>query len=190
MLSDTQTILERLEKLERQNQRLKRSGLAASLLLGVVLLMGQATRKSRTVEAERFNLLDSTGKTRAELLMLTDGPALKLYDSNQVARVVLSIYQDMPNLGLYDRSGIVRLGLTDRPQDGPSLWLGDATGRPRAQLDAIGEHPRLYLQDKKGLAASIGDDTVQNLQTGEMENTSAASVVLFGSGRKVIWRAP
>jgi hypothetical protein len=188
--ADTRAILERLERLEKQNRRLKRSGLAALILVSAVLLMGQATHRSRVVAAERFNLLDSTGKTRAELLMLGDGPALKLYDAQRKVRAALSIYQSTPFLGLYDPSGMARIGLTNTAEEGPSLWLADATGRPRAQLDAIGGHPRLYLQDKKGLAASVGDDTLQNPQTGRTENTSAASVLLFGSGRKIIWRAP
>ncbi len=185
-----QSIVERLENLEAQNHRLKRMGLLALAVVGALALMGQATPQGQTVETREFVLKDSSGTTRAELLMVAGGPALKLYDSKHVARVTLAIYQDMPSLALCDPSGVVRLGLTDRPQDGPSLWLSGADGRPQAQLDAIGEHPRLYLQDKSGLAASIGDDTLQNLRTGGTENTSAASIALFGPGRKVIWRAP
>jgi hypothetical protein len=191
-LAEMQAVLEQLDKLEMQNRRLKwsQASLAALVLIGAVFLMGQSTSRSRTIEAERFNLLDSEGRTRAELLMVADGPALKLYDAQRSLRVALSIYQNTPSFGLYDPTGVARIGLTNRLEDGPSLWLGSASGQPQAQLDAIGERPRLYLEDKSGMAASFGDDTVRDFRTGEAESTSAASIVLFGPGRKAIWRAP
>ena len=44
---DMQNVLERLEKLGKQNRRLKRAGLLALTAVGALLLMGQATPKSR-----------------------------------------------------------------------------------------------------------------------------------------------
>ena len=130
--TEMQAVLGRLEKLERQNRRLRRLGFAPLLLIGGVLLVAQCAPSSRTVQAQRFDLLDSAGRTRAELSMLADGPALKLYDSQQNARAILSVYQNTPNLGLYDPTGVARIGLTNNLQDGPSLWLGDASGQPQA----------------------------------------------------------
>jgi hypothetical protein len=47
------SIEERLERLERQNQNLKRAGTAILVLAASILLMGQAAT-TKTVEANRF----------------------------------------------------------------------------------------------------------------------------------------
>ena len=53
----------------------------ALVLLFSMVWMGQAPRKIRPIEADRFTLKDSTGKKRAELMMEEAGPGLVLYDS-------------------------------------------------------------------------------------------------------------
>ncbi len=47
--SDMQSVLERLERLDRDNRRPKRGGLAALLLIASAVMMGQAVPKSRTL---------------------------------------------------------------------------------------------------------------------------------------------
>jgi hypothetical protein len=73
-------IVSRLERVERENRRLRQAGLVALLVAVAVVLMGQG-RPRRTVEAERFVLKDESGKVRAELFMETPyGPALYYRD--------------------------------------------------------------------------------------------------------------
>ena len=77
---DMQAVLERLEKLERQNRRIKWAG-ATAVLMGVLSLvhcgpLGQMRRD--TIEAHRFVLLDDEGRMRGE--MTAEFPTLSFYD--------------------------------------------------------------------------------------------------------------
>ena len=55
--SELTTVMNRLERLEKQNRRIKQIGALALILLGSVFLMGQAS-PPRTVEANEFVLKD------------------------------------------------------------------------------------------------------------------------------------
>ena len=57
---DWTAVVERLEKLERQNRRMKQVGAVALIIAAAVLLMGQAS-PNRTVEANEFVLQDESG---------------------------------------------------------------------------------------------------------------------------------
>ena len=59
-------VMNRLERLEKQNRRIKQIGALALILIASVLLMGQASSK-RTVEANQFMLKDTSGRLRATL---------------------------------------------------------------------------------------------------------------------------
>lgn len=73
----------RILYLEQQNRRLKKCGLIGLVVIFSTLVMGQALRISRTVEAEKFVLKDKTGKVRAELAMNDYGkPGLYLYSQD------------------------------------------------------------------------------------------------------------
>jgi hypothetical protein len=53
-----------------------------------------------------------------------------------------------------------------------------------------GDEPSLKLTDADGYSTAIGQQDLVTERTGEKKKTSAASVVLFGQDRKVIWRTP
>jgi hypothetical protein len=73
------TLEKRLERVERENRRLKRIGSAVLLLFVAALIMGQARhiRVPKVVEAERFILRDGSGNIRAELETIKGGSWLK-----------------------------------------------------------------------------------------------------------------
>jgi hypothetical protein len=52
------------------------------------------------------------------------------------------------------------------------------------------EGPSVFLQDEAGYETMIGNGSLETIKTGSMEKRSAASVVLFGKDKKVIWSAP
>lgn len=183
--ADWSVIIERLEKLERQNLRMKQVGIVALVLAAAVVLMGQAPA-NRIVEAERFVLKDKGGNVRGSLAIFADGPGLELYDANQKLRVALGVLGDMPNLTLKDGKEVGRVMLGIVPT-GPGLVLADDRGKFRAQLDVGTEGPRLFLEDQKGFGASIGNYYSPTKKSAE---TSAASVVLFDKDGKVLWEAP
>ena len=91
MQSHVPSLSERVDRLERQNRRLR------WLLLGlpvVALLIGaqaqQAVWKGKTVVAEEFILNDPNGKMRATLMLQKDAPHLFLLDSDGRVRVNLA----------------------------------------------------------------------------------------------------
>jgi hypothetical protein len=82
MRSELAAVVARLEKVERQNRRLRGAGIAVLVLAVAGLLMGQAMPKARIVEAEGFVLKDGAGKVRAGLAVVKAGPVLRLSDEN------------------------------------------------------------------------------------------------------------
>ncbi len=120
------SVLERLEKLERQNRGLKRAGLIVMVLAAATLLIGQAALQWK-VEAQSFVLKDENGKVRAELGMAGHGPLLALYDEDGAQRAVF--------------------GIAER---GPGLFFLDSTQRRRAAFGVVGKGPVLILFDEDG----------------------------------------
>jgi len=70
-------LVARVERLERQNKRLRLSGLAVLGVAGAVALMSAATM-CRTVTAEKFLVQDSSSRTRAVLTAYETGGTPKL----------------------------------------------------------------------------------------------------------------
>jgi hypothetical protein len=103
---ETQDLARRLEKLERENRRLKRGGLVVAGLLGLVGLTGMvAPRLCNTVWAERFVLNDNGGKTRLTLDAYRSGdPVVTAQDQSgkTIAKLTLS---GSPTLEFYDAEG-------------------------------------------------------------------------------------
>ena len=144
---DLQAIMERLEKVEKQNRRLKQAGATVLTLCAAFVLMGQTSPKSRTVEAEEFIVRDANGEMQMVLNTVEGRPFISLYDAN-TARVVLCISKG-PALILRDANGTERasLGLVD----GKSvLTLRDANEQARAVLWMEDTGPGLALYDANG----------------------------------------
>jgi hypothetical protein len=127
-----ETLAIRLDRLERENRRLKRTGAVALVGIAALVLMGQTTpgEVANVLEAKQFVLRDSRGDTRAVLALGPDGSV---------------------GLGLSDKAGTARAWLSLGPQGSPSFALFDRAARPRATLrlwpDGV---PRLALNDKDG----------------------------------------
>jgi len=102
--SNWQALTERVEKLERQNRRLKQAGAVALIISAAVLLMGQAS-PNRTVEANEFILKDEGGTVRGRLHMGADGPLLALLDANGQVRAQLRGWNRIPGLSLLHPNG-------------------------------------------------------------------------------------
>lgn len=99
----------RLERLERDNRRLKRSALV--LLAGVVVLtIFQTTRAvPDKITAHEFNLVDATGTTRASLGFTADEPRLWLhgYEGGKISISTLT----SPLISVSSQKGVAELGL-------------------------------------------------------------------------------
>lgn len=127
--------LRRLERLERENRRLK--VVVGSILLGLaaVGLVGQAGAKSggMVVEAEQFLLRDSSGVLRAALKTAVNGPVgLALADTKGQNRMLLDVDKDgLQGVSFYDERQRPRAVLAVLDNGGVGLTLSDQQGQPR-----------------------------------------------------------
>ena len=120
-----ETLVRRLENVERENRRLKRLGALVLALVASVMLMGHVFT-DRVVEAERFVLVDSGGETRAVLAVAKGGSGLYLYDANETIRAgLVGGVADETGLRLYDTQGNGRAMLTLKTDDSPALAFAD-----------------------------------------------------------------
>jgi hypothetical protein len=215
--SDLAAVVTRLEKVERQNRRLKFAGLTVLLLAAGGLLMGQTLPKSRTVEAEEFALRDGDG-TRLARLGLVDGlPVLTLFDRTGTTRIRLQV-------GGLNRTEFTLAGETGQSPGWVTLNV-DAQG---AGVDVVGyskeltaaslkvlrrqERPlpilslrwgeileggmsvrpdSLILRDSEGNArAVLGRTELETRKKGVTTNRPISSLVLLNRAGTVLFKAP
>jgi hypothetical protein len=162
--------------------RLWRRLFALAVLAAVsVGVMGQMTMKNRSVEAQRFVLLDAAGKARGGFIMDAD----------------------RPKLVLFDKSGKARAGLALATDGSPSLALHDGEERPRAgfSLESDRVYLSLYGSGGKGSAGlAVGSDGAVILLLRDREEKERVGVTVTPSGvptmefldkdGRVIWKAP
>jgi len=153
-------VMQRLEKLEKQNRRLRVGGGAFLLVAASLLLMGQAAPQSKTIEAQEFILRDTSNKQRAKLSLVEDTAVLSLYDAKENVRARL-VAGDRPGLLFFDaqRTGPyakvrLALGVGDMGggagDSGPHILLFDANGRGRAELFVTESRSGLSFHDANG----------------------------------------
>ena len=200
----------RVEKLERENRRMKQIGLVAALFASTLILGGEA-KTNKVVEANEFRLLDASRKVRALLSMSpSGGPELTFNDASGDFVLALST-TPAPSLTLRPigtgESVYLHAGTTDSPN--ASLGLGlppkgilivagshnaidmfGSAGTFRVNLDEDLGGPRIAVTDKEGYSLNLGRVDVEFPGTGQNERTPAASLVLFGKDKKVMWSAP
>jgi hypothetical protein len=106
-----ETLARRLDRLEREDRRLKLAGVVALAVIAAVMLMGQAGKPGKIVGAEQFIVHDARGGVRAELGTLPNGTVrLVLYDRGNPGetRVILSAGPETsPGLSFSDKAGKV-----------------------------------------------------------------------------------
>jgi hypothetical protein len=131
-------ILQRLAKVERQNQLLRRVCFVAAILLSALVLMGQA-HQNRALEAERFVLKDAAGLTRGILDAsdATEGNALLTLYGPQGGKAKGTMAEigtgpEGPFVLLIDgQKNVVKLSAGNGDQ---SLSFSDASGTLLAKL--------------------------------------------------------
>jgi hypothetical protein len=166
----------RLERVERQNQRLKRAGLAFLALASAIVLMGQS-QAAKNVEAQSFVLRDSRGNIRAMLALGSgDAPTFMLRDANGQPQILLE-GGDHPVISLSRTGGkeqvtlmaseeVYGLAVYGEPKGAingtrvglgvwkgvPGLTLYDADGNERATIQTEQSGPSVRLTDAAGKA--------------------------------------
>jgi hypothetical protein len=172
-------LLSRLERLEKENRRVKRITATGLLILCCALFMGQS-RPSKTIEAERFIVKDSSGKTRGEFGM----------DPGKAGGATLTVGSLVEGgRGTPGEKYLVTL------HGGDYAWINLRAADSREYIngrlnDETNEGALFSVTDGKDYEADIGNSDLLSPHTGEKHHTSAASVVLIGKDKKVLWSAP
>jgi hypothetical protein len=152
----TVDVLERLERLEKQNRRLKSAAALFMIFTCSLVLMSAAGHKGRTVEARQVVLKDDEGNTRAILGMRSAGPGLTLYDANgDKVQALLAVLQTGPVLGLYDADGTTRVLLGVTPK-GVTLTFNDTEGKLRGGIGFSGDAQNVTFFDRDGNPVYVG----------------------------------
>lgn len=149
-------LLRRLERVERENRRLRRLGIAMLLALGSIALLAAAPPPGRpkVIDAQQIVLRDPTSGTRAVL----DGEGLALYNPNGALRVELREGKTGPRgmevftgdwLKLYDSKGRPGVELTEG--DAPADFLQGFT-----KVQSTGNLVMLHYEGKSVSAANLG----------------------------------
>jgi hypothetical protein len=213
-------LIARLERLEGDNRRMKRLGIAALALAAGLGLMAAERPVPDVIKAKGFDVVDNQGRIRAALYMdfrgdprfylrgadgtlraelscEADDTSLALYDANGRDRETLQVFKDLPSIWLRDRNGEVNVSIHGGlmlPSFGPGIMLGIAD-KGQAVMD-LSVTPKgeatIELQDAQGFRMDLGSIGTMTPRTGETQQTSAASIVMFGNEGEhhVIWRAP
>jgi hypothetical protein len=124
-----QSLIERLERLEKQNRRFKQAGFVLVLILVAFGTMAQQPPLNTEVKAQKFSLHDSSGKTRG-MFFTREGQSILI---------------------LSDRNGEPRLTLTVGADGSPAVGLFEPGDKIRAELPLTNNGPRfvLYSKDEK-----------------------------------------
>ena len=218
--TNMRSINARLEKLEKQNHRLKRGAATLAVLLSAVFSMGQG-QSHRVLEAEEIVLKDKAGKVRARLSMeVDDRPTLSFYNPNgsipvslaagdepflvlnrlgTTQSVQLAANRGFCGLGVYEKE--IRAGLSVQ-KDTPGLELFDDKGAPRASFEAnnAGANISLMGSDENSFASistqSSDVEPGMNLKgpTGSfyisLSKLGPSLWLTDGKNKKVLWPAP
>lgn len=200
-------LMARLEKLERDNWRLKRLGVVGLVLATALGLIAATRPVPNNIKARQFDLVDESGQTRAVLKTSLGQATLTFFDSVGRKRVILGggtgsagntyayleLGEDAATEQLVPTSAGGHGGIT--LSDGGLTMAAYPPGEMNGSVFLQGpgpDGPALELTDSKGYMISIGATQTVTPQTGATQQTSAASIVMFGNDKKhhVIWQAP
>jgi hypothetical protein len=179
------SLVARVERLERENRRLKRVALSAAVLAVAGLLLAPSAPKKEAVKvlkAREIQVVDDVGATRITMKVEANGdPALSIKGPTGGA-IQLALAQGRPVLSLSDESR-VRASLEIGKDGGAVLDLGDAEGRRVARLVAGGA-AGLVVSDSKSVgteASLLLGDKGPALSLSSPGDKGDASVTLLAS---------
>ena len=104
MASDVTALMNRLERVEKENRTIKMVGVVILAAVAGMFLTGLSVEEP-VIGAEAFTLLDSQGELRAVFAMVNNEPTLALFDTAGKVRAGLSVVENNPRLILYGDDG-------------------------------------------------------------------------------------
>jgi hypothetical protein len=181
----------RLERLERDNRRLKRFALAALVLAATLATIYATQPVPESFTAHEFNVVDDSGGVRVKMGMLLGKPVITFFDAQNMPRALMGVDSSgAPNIYFNDAQGTPRMDMSIG-ESGPYIMLRDAGGNPGARLEVTASgQPEISLLDQQGFGLFLGNTSTITPTTGGTAQTSAASIVMSDKGHRIIWRAP
>ncbi|HUZ46724.1 MAG TPA: hypothetical protein VMW54_08805 [Terriglobia bacterium] len=205
-------IVKRIEKLERDNRRLKMLLAFAGVALLVALGFGYAFPRfsplrsvTGVLQAREWDLLDSSGRVRLQASMdcaLAAGcsPVIRLFGKGGKALTTLGA----GTLAFSGEAGEAKLSADNLIFSGASgarAQIG-ATPESGGQLSLVGEGmshffvnsrlPRVEIGDSQGYLMEFGASDLTTVRSGQTRQTTAASIVMYANDKQhhVIWQMP
>lgn len=193
-----ETIIRRLDHLERVSRHWKAATTLAVATLAVLLLIGAGKNGETSVpdelQARAFVLVDRNGVPLARLGLLPHGAwGLGFYDQGKKSRIVLSVEGDgSSSLSLLGKDGKGSLLLSATGTGATALRLVDAQWKTRAAFATWPDgSPFLQLADRDGKERALLRYTeVIAHATGEIIKRPGPSLLFFGQEEAVVWQAP
>jgi len=156
MASELLLLSNAVERLQRENLRLKRIGMGLLVLIGATLLMGQS-HSTRTVEAETFLLKGSDGSTRAKMDTKEGATEFLFYNAASQPRVAIKLNEEGERIEMRDDSGqlvatmggAVQKAAKSSPTTSTIAVLGSQAG-PGVVMQANKEVATVRVDDKGG----------------------------------------
>ena len=192
------TIIRRLEHLERMSRRWQAVTTLAVATLALVLLIGAGKNGETSVpgelQARAFVLVDRDGTPLARLGLLPHGAwGLGFYDQGKKSRIVLSVEDDgSSSLSLFGKDGKGSLLLSANGSGATSLRLVDTHWKTRTTLATWPDgSPFLQLTDRDGKDRALLRYTeVTARATGDLIKRPGPSLLFFDQEERVVWQAP
>jgi hypothetical protein len=142
------TIMARVDRLERQNRWLKGMLVLAALVPGVAVVVGMQQATPKVVEAESFVVKDTNGRTLAALGRHGEYHGLNLYDAKNRPAASFGLDRQGTSLGLNDERGrSVTLSATQTSAGMAVTYESHEIG---VALGLTEHGPDLALRDRKG----------------------------------------
>lgn len=127
---------DRLEKLERQNRRLRQMLLAILVVTGTGWLLAADKPNLQPITTEKLTLRDASGKTRALLEVGADGPILRFLDAKGKDLATLSTTPDAVLFQFFGGGTRLRSGLA-LEKDGVALVYYNRDGNLQSGRNAM-----------------------------------------------------
>jgi hypothetical protein len=152
---------QRIDELERQNRRFRRTGMTALMIAFAIVAGLLATSctadkdaaQPKVVTGTEFRLVDDKGVARAVLAMESGEPVLRFLSEQGKPRAMIGLGQFGPLLSFVRENGRpgTSLGVS---RSVSSMAFGDSAGHPRIMLvvDSTGA-PKVMLRDTTGRTA-------------------------------------
>jgi hypothetical protein len=185
-------LVQRLERLEKDNRRLKHIALAALVLLGAAVGLGAGRATPGVpgvIKAREFDVVNAAGATVAQMSTVEGRPRLQLRWPQGYQMILGSTpYPNITLRGPGGQSTLLAGGKIGTVMHGPEILLMDPHGAG-IDLQVKRSGPGISLGDTQGFSMALGTTNAVTSAKGKTQQTSAASIVMF-KDRHVIWQAP